>query len=132
MRTNWFMKLPPEGQCSKYWKIALLHSLKRHLACSFFQIFYCNWKIYLRRFEIHFCKFLTISYFVQLSIKILHRSANIYWMNAHKDMKLCRKRGTSVSTLTSAAHILLIITATKGIFLNFQHIATAYINGNFK
>ena len=105
--------------------------LKRHLACSFLQIFYCNWKIHPRRFEINFCKFLTMSYFVQLSIKILHRSANIYWMSAHKDMKLCRKRGTSVSTLSSAAHILLIKTATRGIFLNFQHIATAYINSNF-
>ena len=36
-----------------------------------------------------------------------------------------------MSTLTSAAQILLIKTSTRGSFLNFQHIATAYIKGNF-
>ena len=37
-------------------------------------------------------------------------------MSAHKDMKLCRKRGTSVSTLTLAAHILLIKLLPEGYF----------------
>ena len=68
--------------------------------CSFIPNLNWNSKIHLRRFEIPFCKFSTIWNFVQLSIKILQKTASVYWMSAYRDIKLCRKRGTKVTTLT--------------------------------
>ena len=46
--------------------------------------------------KINFSKVLTIDHFVQLAVKVLHKSANIYY----REIKLYRKTGTIVSSLT--------------------------------